>query len=125
MSGIQQTTTVIVRPVVTVAKSSPTSQISAVHSYVGLPGKDGAPGSGGNETLSFERTFTQADLSIAGILPVVHGLNSYPSAVTVFDEWGVALSSTDGWANSSVNAIAIDLSSFAPIAGTWRVSITS
>lgn len=71
---------------------------------------------------SYDRSFTQADLSIANILPVTHGLNTYPSAVAIWNASGESIL-PDRLEVLTDNAVAIDLSSFAPLAGTWRVSI--
>lgn len=73
---------------------------------------------------SYEKRFTQADVSIVGLLGVVHLLGSYPSAIAVFDESGFEVQ-PDGWHNISVNEIAVDLTSFAPIQGVWTISVTS
>lgn len=88
---------------------------------VGKPGPAGAPGSSG---ASYERTFTQADLSIAGLLPVTHGLDSFPSGVHIWDESGESIG-PDRVEVLTADAIALDLSSFTPLQGTWTVSITA
>ncbi|MBL1176877.1 hypothetical protein [Pantanalinema sp. GBBB05] len=80
----------------------------------------GSPNSSGSS--SYDSSFTQADLSIANILPVTHGLNTYPSAVTIWNASGESIL-PDRLEVLTDNAVAIDLSSFAPLAGTWRVSI--
>ncbi len=86
---------------------------------VGIPGPAGTPGESGN---SYERTFTQADLSIAGVLAAVHDLGSYPSAIALWDGVGEEVM-PDRLEIVSVNAIAIHLESFTPLAGTWTLSI--
>jgi hypothetical protein len=70
----------------------------------------------------FEQTFTEASLSVAGVLPVIHNLNTYPSAVTVWTNTGIPLSA-DRVDFSGSNAIAVTLESFRPLVGTWRISI--
>lgn len=74
-------------------------------------------------TNEFEKTFTQADLSVAGILPVNHGLSTYPSGVAVYDNTGEEIN-PDRVEVLTNSTIAIDLSSYSPISGTWRISIT-
>lgn len=88
---------------------------------VGVQGLKGDPGDAGNP--AYERAFTQADLSIADILAVAHGLNTYPSGICVYDEIGALIEPDDVFI-VSVNAIATDLKSFAPLNGTWTISIT-
>jgi hypothetical protein len=70
----------------------------------------------------FERGFTQADLSIAGIFAVAHGLNTRPSGVTVYDGTGEEIQ-PDRITVLNLDTIAVDLASYAPIAGIWRISI--
>lgn len=89
---------------------------------VGIPGPAGPPGSGdGSGAGSVEREFTQADLSIAGVLPFIHGLGSDPSGVTVYDSQGETVT-PDGWQRVSTQAIAVNLVSFVPISGIWKIS---
>lgn len=78
----------------------------------------------GNAALQFEKTFGQGDLSIAGILPVIHDLNSSPSGCTVYDPDGIEVE-PDRFEVVSPNAIAIHLASFTPLMGAWKVSLTS
>lgn len=120
MSIIRQTA-IAVRPVVTTAVVRQPSQITSVRSAVGLPGRDGSEGSSGDS--SYEISFTQSSLTIANLLPVTHSLNSYPSGVSIWDDNNEIIS-PDGIDFVSVNALAVDLSSFAPISGAWRISIS-
>jgi hypothetical protein len=83
----------------------------------------GGGGSGG-DGAEFSRTFTQSDLSVIGLLPIVHGLNSYPSGVAVYDNFGEIVE-PDTWRSLSLTATEINLESFLPIEGLWSVSITS
>lgn len=80
--------------------------------------------SSGITGLQFEITFSATDLSVAGVLPVVHNLNSYPSAIAVYapnrDEV-----KPDRVEVVSTNAIAIYLGSFLPLSGVWVLSLTS
>ena len=68
-------------------------------------------------------SFVQSDLTAAGILSVVHGLSTNPSAVAVFDETGEQVT-PNGWRIISASTIEVDVSSFTPIPGTWKISIT-
>lgn len=87
----------------------------------GIPGLQGPPGLAG---ASYQATFTQASLSIVGKLPVTHNLGVYPAGVEVWDASGERVD-PDAIEYVSQDAIAIDLISFQPISGTWRVSITT
>jgi hypothetical protein len=72
--------------------------------------------------ISYERTFDQANLSVAGRLPIVHGLNTYPSGVTIWNQSGEQIM-PDRIEVLSLTTISIDLQSFAPIPGLWRISV--
>ena len=72
--------------------------------------------------ITYERTFNQFDLTILNKLPVIHNLGSYPSAVSITDNTGEPIF-PDNWDNASVNSIAVDLNSFVPISGTWKISV--
>jgi hypothetical protein len=76
----------------------------------------------GGSSSSYEIAFDQATLTIANILIVTHNLGTYPSAVTIYDQVG-ELIEPDRIEVLSINMLAITLDTFAPIAGTWRVSI--
>lgn len=78
----------------------------------------------GDAGIAFERAFTNTDLTVAGVLPVVHDLNRYPSGVVVWNPSGETVA-PDGVDIVSPNAIAINLESFAPLSGTWRVSLVA
>ena len=99
---------VVVDVVVTPAIAEVSSQ--------GLQGIPGPPGG------SYERTFTQADLSVAGILPIIHNLDSYPSGVLLWNASGEQV-----WPDRleilTLNTLSVTLQNFAPIAGTWTISI--
>ena len=72
---------------------------------------------------AYETTFTDANLSIAGLLSVVHNLDPSPSAVAVWNPDGeIVLPDGINFVNDA--AIAIDLASYQPLAGTWKVSVT-
>lgn len=93
---------------------------------VGQQGPPGPPGStsgtSGSTTAQYERTFTQADLSISGILPVIHNLNTNPSAIAIYNPAGQEIS-PDDVVISSLNAISVNLESYVPVSGTWTISI--
>ena len=87
---------------------------------VGIQGPSGADGIDGGAV--YQRSFTQSDLSVANALPVTHDLGVYPSSVLIWDEGGeVVIPDTIEYV--SANAIAVSLSSFAPIQGQWKVLI--
>lgn len=89
---------------------------------IGIQGATGTSGGGG--ITNYERTFTQADLSIAGILPVIHGLGSFPSGVKIWDDSGEEIGA-DRIEVLTVDIVAISLSSFMPLQGTYTISITT
>lgn len=76
----------------------------------------------GTTPPDYERTFTQADLSVAGILPVNHGLGAKPSGLSIYDGTGAQIE-PDAVEAPNPNAIALNLHSYTPIAGTWSLSI--
>lgn len=80
------------------------------------------PGGEGGTVTTYERTFTEADLTIAGLLPVTHNLNSYPSAIGVFDN-NTEQIQPDKIDILSPNTLSIDVSSYRPLTGVWTVSI--
>lgn len=66
-------------------------------------------------------TFDNADLS-TGVLTVTHNLgNAYPS-VTVYDNNGKVIL-PDEITSSSINALAVDLTSFGTLTGDWTVVV--
>lgn len=69
-----------------------------------------------------EINFTDADLSVAGALPIVHGLNAYPRNPAVWTEEN-ELIGPDDIDYVSANAIVIYLQSYRPIPGTWRAVV--
>lgn len=68
----------------------------------------------------YVQAFTGASLSIAGWLPVNHGLASV-CAVTVTDSNGEIVQPDQVQAQGG--AIAVNLSSFLPLSGTWLVRV--
>lgn len=86
--------------------------------------RQGATGASGSSGASYDRTFTQADLSIAALLVVIHGLNSFPSGVAVWSSAGEAIGA-DRVEVLSADTIAVALESFTPLQGTWTISVTA
>lgn len=68
----------------------------------------------------YSMQFTQSNLSIAGILPAVHGRNALPCSVTVLDDQGLVII-PDSINLTNPNAIAVGLQNFTPLAGQWRL----
>lgn len=106
---------VVIRPNQVTVTTHPTpTRVIEVDRQGAADGGDGSP--------SYQRTFTQADLSIAGLLPVEHNLNLYPSAIALYDssgEWVLP----DRVEYFISNTLAIDLTSFTPIQGVWTLRI--
>jgi hypothetical protein len=63
-------------------------------------------------------------LSLAGWFPVNHGLNTFPSGVTVWDGSGERIGPDDVEV-LSVNLISVWLASFMPFSGTFTIAITT
>lgn len=82
-----------------------------------------AAGSGGGGTASYQRSFTAADLSIANLLPVLHGLSVYPSSIIVWDDNNNPIELFDDVQLVSENSIAVDFTSFLPITGSWQIIV--
>lgn len=91
------------------------TQPSEIDALIQAAVQDAAP--------AYETTFTQASLSIAGVLAVVHNLDPSPSGVAVWDSLGEVVA-PDAIAFVNSAAIAIDLASYQPLQGTWKVSVT-
>lgn len=66
--------------------------------------------------------FTDSSLSIAGILPVIHNLDTVYPSVEVWDDTGQPLV-PDGALSSGVNAIAVEFATFRPLTGTWKIKV--
>ncbi len=71
----------------------------------------------------YQRTFTAADLSVAGLLPVSHNLGVYPSSVSAWDNAGEQIEFFDSVSATDLNTVVIDFSSFLPIVGVWRIAV--
>jgi hypothetical protein len=85
-----------------------------------IPAKQVAVSAGG--TAEYERTFTDSDLSIAGLLVVAHGLGTYPSAIGVWTNSGESVW-IDSISYQDANTLILGLQSFRPITGSWKLSI--
>ncbi len=76
---------------------------------------------GGGSGSSYTTSFTNANLS-SGILAVTHNLGVTYPVVIIYDENDNVIES-DEITYSTTNEIAIDLSSFGTISGTWNVRV--
>ncbi len=72
---------------------------------------------------SFAMTFTYANLSIANLLPVMHGLNLYPGSVVVWDSTREQIM-PDRINYINLDSISIDLTSYAPLVGTSQLIVS-
>lgn len=73
----------------------------------------------------FELTFTQANLSIDNILPVLHGFPSSPGQVTVWNDAGDEVGPDDiAFLGAPTFAIAVDLGSFVPLQGNYTIRVS-
>lgn len=87
-----------------------------------VPLQGGGTGSGpGGPASTFALNFTNANL-VAGILTVNHNLPSSPASTTIRDDTNFEIV-PDDVEFINVNTLEIDLSSYAPIVGTWRVLV--
>jgi hypothetical protein len=87
----------------------------------GDKGDAGAPGSAG---ATYKTIFTNTNLSVVGILAVTHNLNTYPSAVMLWNAVGEQIF-PDAIDILTTNMLSIDLSSFVPLVGTYSLSIAT
>jgi hypothetical protein len=87
--------------------------------YVERIAGNGGGGGGGN---LFELSFTNSNLSVAGILVATHGLGFTPCAPTVYDSLGETIY-PDRVEVLTNTMMAINLESFVPLQGTWKVII--
>jgi hypothetical protein len=97
--------------------------IEGVQGIQGPPGADGQDGQDGvNGGLRYEQTFTDASLSIAGILVVNHNLEVYPASARITNASGDRVYPDDE-DNLTTSIASFNLSSFSPLQGTWRIVI--
>jgi hypothetical protein len=71
---------------------------------------------------AFELDFAQSDLSIAGILPVVHNKNTLWPVVMVWDENGNQIN-PDGIIPQGRNAVGVVIKTYTPIVGIWKLKV--
>lgn len=84
-----------------------------------VQGPPGPPGTGG---AAYRQSFTNSSLTVANLLVVTHNLNLYPTAIAIYDSSG-ELVFPDRIEYLTANALAIALTSFAPLSGTWQLAI--
>lgn len=94
---------------------------SSVQLTLAEAGVQGVPGESG---ASYEQSFNESNLSVAGLLPVTHNLNSHPSGVAIFTASGESVV-PDLIEVLTLNTVALHFQSFRPLSGTWRLSITA
>ena len=80
----------------------------------------GGVGGGGN---SYTDAFVNADLS-SGILTVNHSLNTSVVHVTIYNDSNVQVT-PDAITLTDANNVAVDLSSFGVITGTWNAKVST
>jgi len=73
--------------------------------------------------IPVQKSFTQQDLSVAGVLPYVHGRDTTTPTVEVWNERGEVIY-PDRVSTPSPNEIGVVLKSFEPIPGSWRVKVS-
>jgi hypothetical protein len=69
-----------------------------------------------------EGTFENSNLSIAGILPILHNFGKLTNKVWVWDNNNAEIN-PDNIIPSNTNSTAVELSTYQPIPGTWRYRI--
>jgi hypothetical protein len=74
--------------------------------------------------MPIERTFQASDLTVAGIFPLVHNLGVPNPRVDVWNNNNVPVV-PDDILSQGVNAIGVDLRTFMPIPGVWRIKVGS
>jgi hypothetical protein len=67
-----------------------------------------------------EHSFTQANLSIQGLLPINHSMGKFPSSVKVKDNAG-NLVFFDDWQDVDLNTGILHLQTAVPISGQWQI----
>lgn len=71
------------------------------------------------DTRDAVRTFTQADLSVAGIYPFLHGLGKIPN-IEVFDSVGGRVF-PDNVIVQGLDAVGVEMATYQPLSGVWQV----
>jgi hypothetical protein len=80
-------------------------------------------GSAGTIGGTYEVSFSNGDMVGTNYI-AVHNLATFPSGVAVYDENGIEVT-PDSIQNNGTSQVSISLESYAPINGTWRVSLTA
>jgi hypothetical protein len=75
------------------------------------------------ELIPSEETFTQSDLSVLGVYPYTHNKNKLNVTVQVWDSTS-ELINVDGVIPQGVNAIGVNLETYVPISGTWKIKVS-
>lgn len=75
------------------------------------------------ELIPSEATFTQSDLSVLGIYPYTHNKNKLDVTVQVWDD-NSELINVDAIIPQGVNAIGVNLQTFVPILGAWKIKVS-
>jgi hypothetical protein len=75
-----------------------------------------------NTGLTYTKTFTQADLSSSGTLPITHNFGKYPTSIIFTDNTNDTIY-PDDVESTSVNVVTVTLASAMPIVGTWKAEL--
>jgi len=92
-----------------------------VSGYSGFSGFSGAAGSGGGGSSNYSTTITNVDLS-AGVATITHNLGDSAPIVVIYDN-NFKMLVPDEITVIDSNTIQIDLTSYAPISGTWYLTV--
>lgn len=86
---------------------------------VATVGLQGIPGS--SSPQSTEITFSNSDLTVEGFFVFTHNQNKKPRHVTLWRN-NIRVFE-DSVSETTLNAIALDLRSFTPLSGAWRLVV--
>lgn len=75
------------------------------------------------EIPTYETTFTESHLNINGVFICEHGLDGYPSGITIWNGDNEKIV-PDNISHLNVSTSLIDLSSYTPLQGVYTVSVT-
>jgi hypothetical protein len=81
------------------------------------------PSGGGGSVASYSRTFVNADLS-TGQIGIAHALGIKLVVCQVYDNTDRMII-PDAILLNDINSLTIDLTSFAPLTGTWSVKVVA
>lgn len=93
---------------------------SGVSGYSGVSGFSGVSSPGGS---GYTVAITNADL-VSGVATITHNLSSRIPMVAVWDS-SYQVVFPDAIISIDVNTLAVDLSSFSPISGSWNIKVLS